>query len=320
MKFVPLVLSLALASSQLQTVKVGDAEDILNEVAEIIGGIFVGMALDVKAEDVAPCVKDAGAMGQDLEQAYYFYKLGTYTGKIKALALIAAAKAQLPDAMKECKAGSVEAGEAVARMVLAWKDPVSVLTHMGENLIVNGADIMAEVSYAMNAWEFKNYFDFGFYIGEAAFKILYVPPAKPAITSAAVADLAAGLANSLSLSVPCISFSDMVAERFDQALSEEFNFDGIVNLITGLGETLGMMVSELEAANGEVNLPSELLKAIEILKEPTSVVLMHRFILLNGIHLNHFMPLKINYKNSDWSGVGHYLGLTLKSLSESLVL
>jgi hypothetical protein len=312
MKFLPLVFAFALVGSNAS--KVSDVEDVFNEVMEIIGGIFVGMSLDVKAQDVAPCVKDAGSIGQDLEQAYYYYKLGTYTGKIKALALVAAAEQQVSDAMKECKAGSVEAGEAIARMVLAWKDPLSVLTHMGENLVVNGADIMAEVSYAMNAWEYKNYFDFGFYIGEAGFKVLYVPPAKPSIDSKSLEALFKSLTESLNFSPPTTSFSDSIIEKLDSSFSHDFDFGGIADFIVELGEAMEMMITELEENNEELKVCEKIKSAVKSMIEPTSLAVVRRFIVLNGIHLNHFMSLKMNYLNSDWSGVGHYMGLTLKSL------
>lgn len=322
MKFLPVLLAVALAGTALNPSinienKPANLKISFNDVMEIIGGVFVGMALDVNAQDVAPCVADIGNMGLELEQAFHYYMLKTYTGKVKALALLSLVYKQLPKFMKDCKAGGLEEVEAIERMVLAFGHPLSVLSHMGENLVVNGADIMDEVSFAMGAWEFKQYFDFGFYCGEAAFKILYVPPKKPSVDSAAAVSIIQGLAKSINYEIQVNDLSEEVVKTLEESLSQDYSFSGIADSLRMIGEGVEKACKEAELENGLGKLISS---ALNILKEPTSLLVHNKLIMLNGVSLDDYIPIIVNFKNSDWENVGYYIGETINTLSQALSL
>jgi hypothetical protein len=325
MKIFPILIACALAGSGLHSsgqveTKPASLKIGFNDVMEIIGGVFVGMALDVKAEDVAPCVSDTAKIGLELEQAFHYYMLKTYTGKVKAMALLGLAYKQLPTFMKDCEAGGLEEVEAIERMVLAFGHPLSVLSHMGENLVVNGADIMEETSLAMNAWQFEQYYDFGFYCGEAAFKILYVPPKNPTVDSQAAAQVVEGIAKFLQFDLKVESLSEEVGIVIQEALTKEFEFAGIADSLRLIGEGIEMACGEVDADKSEGRLGDRISKALEVLKEPSSLVVDKRLLMLNGIHLNHYMAIVVNFRNSDWENVGFYIGDMLATLSKALNL
>jgi len=276
--------------------------------------------LDVKAEDVAPCVSDIGQMGPELEQALIYYLQKTYTGKVKAMALVGLALKQLPKFTKDCKAGGLETVDALERMVLAFGHPLSVLSHMGENLVVNGADILEETSLAMNAWQFKQYYDFGFYCGEAAFKILYVPPKTPAVDSQAAAQVVRAIAKSVDLDLSTETLSEEIGNLIQEALTKNYDFGGIADSLRIIGEGIEKACFEVDGEKTEGGLGERISKALSVLKEPSSLVVDKKLLMLNGIHLNHYMAIVVNFRNADWENVGFYIGEMLRTLSKALNL
>lgn len=284
-----------------------------NDVMEIIGGVLVGMGADINATDIAPCVSDTAYMGVNLEIAAKDYLEHTYIGKVQAMAHLGLAYKELPNWILKCKPASVELGEAIARMVLAWAHPLSVIYHVGENLIVNGQEILADVSYAMGAWEYGLYYDFGFYCGKAGFKIAYIPPPKAQIAPSAVGDVLKGIAKSTSLPIyECIVESD-AAELFDEVFNSEITFGDVSSSLLTLSNALDTLFGEFSRCSG-FDLSSYFMHQLESLANPYSLYIHKRTIVLNGADLKDFNTARLNYRMMDWENTGVYIGKMLLAL------
>ena len=307
-------LSLLSQSSPSPALSAKDPYLEFDDVMEIIGGVFVGMGVDVKATEIAPCVLDTSTMGLLLQQALSDFLEKSYTGKVEAMAKLALAYKDLPSWMKTCVPASEEAAVTIEKMILAWGHPTSVLYHMGENLIVNGQDIFADVSYAMGAFETKQYFDFGFFCGLAAFKIIYVPDGTPEVTSSAVGGIMNGLAAVANLPQQDCLTESLAGGLFKEAFTQADDFGGTVDAMRLLSQAVSQVFAEAEECSG-VAYTTAFVMELAMMVEPTSMVCHKRFKLLDGIDISELAIVKANYINRDWENVGHYIGKLLSALA-----
>ena len=306
------LLSLSFAESGIKENKI---ELKFNEVMEIIGGVFVGMGVDVSDKEIEPCVSDIGTIGDDLEGALNDFLTKTYTGKVEALALLAKAYKNLPSFILSCKPGSLEAAKTIEEMILAFKNPLSVAEHMGVNLLVNGQDILAEVSYAMEAYQFGLYFNFGFYCGQAGFKILYVPDSLSQVDNQAIQGIITGILKSTSFEIEVCPFESKASEVLYQALNQDFTFTGISDSLRMLGIGLTQVFEDFTVCSG-VDLNQIFANELQALINPYSLFHKKTLIVLNGVDVSALSVVKINYMNRDWENIGFYIGRILASLSK----
>ncbi|OMJ90447.1 hypothetical protein SteCoe_7143 [Stentor coeruleus] len=139
---------------------------------DIIGGFFVGMATDINATDVTHCVTNAREW---IEQSVTDFSKHTFDGTKDGFMNLSNAFGALPGFVKKYAPVAVEAAEVVEKAAIAWTHLLSLIYHVGLNTTFNGQDIFADISKAMGDSQTRNLYDFGFQIGQAAFKIVYVP-------------------------------------------------------------------------------------------------------------------------------------------------
>lgn len=306
-----MVLCLALGSlaSPNKSLKIG-----FNDVMEIIGGVFVGMGLDVNAKDIEPCVLDTGVIGELLEQALADFLQKTYMGKVEAMAKLALAYKDLPEMMTSCIPASVESAKTIEKMVMAFAHPLNVLYKVGENLIVNGQDILADVSYAMGAYEFKQYYEFGFFCGQAAFKIIYVPEDKPDITGKAVSGIVNGLIKVSGLPPQTCLTESLAGGLFKKALSQDGSFAGTADGMKFLSQAVTFALKEAEECSGNLY-TAAFVDELAALADPEMLATSKCFSMMNGRDISEFKTVKMNYMNRDWENVGFYIGKVIMSLT-----
>ena len=285
-----------------------------NDIMEIIGGVFVGMGSDINAKDIQPCIVDDAAIGDNLELALKYFLEKTYSGKVEAMAKLGEAYKELPGAIKSCVPASEEFARAIEEMVLAFAHPLSVLYHMGENLIVNGQDILADVSYAMGAYEYHQYYEFGYYCGAAGFKILYIP-SNAEVTNSAVNEIANGIIKATNLPQQNCLTESLVGGFFMSAFNHEESFGGFADGLLSLGNGIEKLFQDIETCSGKSYLAG-LQSAIQAMQNPTSLAYSKYMHLLNGVDLSNFKVVKVNYMNQDWENVGYYIGKMINQLTQ----
>lgn len=143
-----------------------------NQVMDIIGGFFVGMSTDVNTPDLAPCVTNTDVFGGWIEKSVIDFSKHSFDGTKDGLMDLSNAFGTLPAFIEKCVPASVETAKVVEKMALAFAHPLSLMYHVGENIIVNGQEIFADISKAMGDYQTGNWYDFGFEIGQASFKVI----------------------------------------------------------------------------------------------------------------------------------------------------
>jgi hypothetical protein len=68
--------------------------------------------------------------------------------------------------VKECKLGEHDLSRLI-EMAKIFEHPLQLIYRAGHNLIVDGVEVYHMIADAINAYRGANYFDFGYYIGEA---------------------------------------------------------------------------------------------------------------------------------------------------------
>jgi len=73
--------------------------------------------------------------------------------------------------MKECS-GIKADWEKLVAMAEIFENPTTFAYHAGKNLIVNGREIIGEVTHAVEAYKVQAWYDFGYNIGKASAKLI----------------------------------------------------------------------------------------------------------------------------------------------------
>lgn len=68
--------------------------------------------------------------------------------------------------MTDCKSISKDIAH-IKSMAEIFASPTSFWYHVGEEMLINGVEIKGDVDTALDDWKQSDYYDFGYYIGEA---------------------------------------------------------------------------------------------------------------------------------------------------------
>jgi hypothetical protein len=287
-----------------------------NQVMDIIGGFFVGMGTDVNTPDLAPCVTNSAEFGGWIEQSVVDFSKHTFDGTKDGFMDLSNAFAALPGFIQKCVPASVEVAQVVEKAVLAWAHPLSLLYHVGLNIIFNGAEVFADVSKAMGDYQSGNWYGFGFDIGQAAFKIIYVPSSEleelqDHESLAFAQGFMKGLDVEFSLEGKEIpEFSVELAEAF--RLFKEKNFYSAKEGLSKLASVYRDMAGLLESLDY-----AEVLDLVaDQITEPYSFVYAHeKGMMINGRSLGKELHMAmIDYKMKDYKNVGFYCAKAVKDL------
>jgi hypothetical protein len=287
-----------------------------NQVMDIIGGIFSGMGSAVNITEMAPCVTDAGTFGGWIEQSVVDFSKHTFDGTKDGFMDLSNAFGVLPSAIKECVPASVEFASVVERAALAWAHPLSLLYHVGENIVFNGVVIFADISKAMADYETGNWFGFGFEIGQAAFKVIYVPPKTVGPPTDAQSELIVnGIFKGLGQKTTC-SGLPLSAEYWGNAVSElkTKTFAGVKNGLTQVANGLNTVLPGLKnCVDGETI--TQIQNAVNVFSNPYSFEVGKFIVMINGRAVGKELKLAVvDYMMEDWTGFGFYIGKAIRNL------
>lgn len=73
---------------------------------------------------------------------------------------------QIPELVKECKLGEHDLSKLI-EMAEIFEHPYQLIFRAGRNLLVNGVEVFHFLEHAFLAHRQAQYFDFGYFIGEA---------------------------------------------------------------------------------------------------------------------------------------------------------
>lgn len=81
----------------------------------------------------------------------------------------------IPTSISTCKAIEQDLS-AVVKMAEVFSNPLSLIYHVGKNLVVNGIDIFKKIANALIAFGEADYFTFGENVGEAMSEVFLKAP------------------------------------------------------------------------------------------------------------------------------------------------
>lgn len=291
-----------------------------NQVMDIIGGFFVGMATDVNATHVAPCVTNSGVFGGWIEQSIIDFSKHTFDGTKDGFMDLSNAFGALPGFVKQCVPAAVETALVIEKAAVAWAHPLSLLYHVGLNIIFNGQEIFADISKAMGDVQTGNWFDFGFEIGQAAFKIIYVPEKEvyQTIDEDIIMIMEGALAELGETGLGCGEVPDISSQLVDTVENWQMKtFIDAKNSLTNMADALNIIIPTVQTCVSEKTL-SLLNLASSTLSDPYSFVYIKegKVAVINGRQIGFNMKIAmINYNMQDWKGFGYYLAKTIKDLA-----
>ncbi len=140
-------------------------QDVI-DFAKFIGGLLEGAAVEVKLGDITGCIKDVEEAVAELKQIMADLKKETVADVEAAVKEFGKFVASIPAMLNTCEA-IPEDIKKLESMAISFSNPISFIFHAGKNLILNGVEIFKEVSHAEVNYDDGNYFDCGYYSGEA---------------------------------------------------------------------------------------------------------------------------------------------------------
>ena len=132
-------------------------------------GVLQGFFTSGDFPHIKECVADGNETYHRLEKAIDELEAKSMEAGIHDLGV---AITDLKTALTTCKASEAEISKLVKAVEDGFKHPLSFLYKVGQELIVNGADILHEIELAVADWKAGKYHDAGLQIGLALSKLL----------------------------------------------------------------------------------------------------------------------------------------------------
>jgi hypothetical protein len=151
----------------------------LNQVMEIIDGFLMGMNAGTNIPELSLCIADENYISTWIDKAVNDFSKSNLDGTQEGFSDLSEAFKFLPKSIKMCEAASAEVAGLVNKAIQAWAQPESLQFNHGLCIKYNGAEVYSEISEALQDYKNHDWYNFGLYIGKAAFKIIYMP--DPAI-------------------------------------------------------------------------------------------------------------------------------------------
>merc|ERR1712196_518104 len=126
---------------------------------------------------------DAEMVFDDFKAAVEAYQQGD---AVKALGLLGDTLKAIPQLVEEA-GGAKEQVERFAAALAMLNDPKKIIFHVGEELLVNGKDILGRIEAAVGAWKASDWKTFGEEIGAIIGEITVAAPGSQAPETSASA-------------------------------------------------------------------------------------------------------------------------------------
>lgn len=135
--------------------------------AEIVSGVLYGILEDeIPSNKLDACITDGESLERQVQTAVQDLESLTFDGVKRGLEEAGQAVKMIPGMVKDCSDIKNDISVLV-KMASIFEHPLSLIYHIGKALIVNGSDIFAKISAAIEAYKAQRYFEFGTNLGEA---------------------------------------------------------------------------------------------------------------------------------------------------------
>ncbi|KAM3131865.1 hypothetical protein pb186bvf_015986 [Paramecium bursaria] len=176
-KFNMKVLGLLLAVLVITQARVPKLNNNFEDVYLIFKGILEGIDAQaaVQIDEIIACVQDTEKIEVEISEAIPLFIEETPKSVAQALELLGEAISDLPKAINECKAAEPEflaLAKVLANLIEQLRHPLRLVVNVGENLIVNGAEIYGEINTAVVDYDAQNFEDLGLQVGKILVQLL----------------------------------------------------------------------------------------------------------------------------------------------------
>lgn len=137
-----------------------DSSNGFHTVLKIVEGVLIGF-LGESLPKVLELLTDADMVIDDFKAVVEAYQQGD---AVKALGLLGDTLKAIPQLVEDA-GGAKEQAERFVAALAVLNDPKKIIFHVGEELLVNGKDVLARIEAAVAAWKASDWKKFGEEIG-----------------------------------------------------------------------------------------------------------------------------------------------------------
>ena len=119
-------------------------------VLKVFEGVVYGIVEDIP--EIGECITGAFGAADDIVEAVKAFKNGGASNVKKGLKLVGEAIKEIPDVMKACMSMPEEI-EKIEKLIASFSNPWTFAYHVGEDILVNGVNIINEVNTAISAYD-----------------------------------------------------------------------------------------------------------------------------------------------------------------------
>jgi len=134
-------------------------------MAKVVEGILRG-AIDLSIRSADKCIGDVEKLTTDVEEAVADFKKMTFSGVKAGVHKVGDIVDELETDVADCKI-TAEDAKTLAKMAKNFTSPWSFIFHFGKNILLNGVDIYNDIQTSLDYYDKKDYYHFGYYVGEA---------------------------------------------------------------------------------------------------------------------------------------------------------
>jgi hypothetical protein len=138
---------------------------------QLAEGLLEGAIDEQNFDQFKACIKDAEALEVQAEQVVKDLELKTIDGVAKALVEMSNILENVKGDISDCKATTKDLAK-LEKEIAAFSNPKSAIIHIGEDILINGKNIIKEVNTAVADYNAGNSKDMGYQIGEAAAQVI----------------------------------------------------------------------------------------------------------------------------------------------------
>ncbi|CDW90839.1 UNKNOWN [Stylonychia lemnae] len=199
-------------------------------------------ALNQEVNIVDQCIKDSGKLSIDITNIYKGFSAHSLSGYKDGIIALSDTLKAIPDAVKDCQEIKIDP-EQIQSMADIIQHPLSMIVNVGKNLVINGVDILFDVSDALQAFSKQDFVGFGKALGKALQTIFKHAPYQVQVSN---------------------QMEDEFFQGFFSALGQQkdFNYVDFQKLFHNLGDQVytpsGQTIEQIRLSEGDQRLNTEI--------------------------------------------------------------
>jgi cathepsin B len=140
--------------------------DSKEEVVAFTKGFLAGIAADSVFDELKACISESKTFFTQISTAIADIRSKDAARVKDGIILLGQAVQLIPQAARDCQAAQYEVAKLV-KLATAFTNPQSFIYFVGKSLLINHIEVIHEVTNAVDAFEHKDYYNLGYWVGKA---------------------------------------------------------------------------------------------------------------------------------------------------------